>query len=52
MSIQLLVPVCPQCQGTGITRQDWVQVPVWRTCTCSQKFSDPPVSVVSTIPKG
>lgn len=26
---------CPHCQGTGITRLDWVKVPVWQACSCA-----------------
>ena len=26
---------CPHCQGSGITRLDWVKVPVWQACICA-----------------
>jgi hypothetical protein len=26
---------CPQCKGSGLTRLDWVKVPVWQACACT-----------------
>ena len=26
---------CPQCKGSGITRLDWVKVPIWQACACT-----------------
>lgn len=26
---------CALCQGTGMTRQDWVRVPLWKPCSCA-----------------
>ena len=26
---------CPHCQGSGLTRLDWIKVPIWQACSCA-----------------